>query len=150
MKAETKTPELLARFPMGRIPAVELADGRLLAESNAIIRYLARGSALLPEDGFAHAFAQNATDDQIALAKAVQRPIAVKCIQEPAPTPAWKSRPSWFLIAEKDRMIHPKTQRFMAERMNATIHSHKVDHTPLLTAPEKVVNIILEAAKATL
>jgi glutathione S-transferase len=46
MKAETKTPEFLSRFPMGRIPAVELADGRLLAESNAIIRYLARGSAL--------------------------------------------------------------------------------------------------------
>lgn len=55
MKAETKTPEFLARFPMGRIPAVELADGRRLAESNAIIRYLARGSALLPEDGFAQA-----------------------------------------------------------------------------------------------
>ncbi len=40
---------------MGRIPAVELADGRRLAESNAIIRYLARGSALLPDDGFAQA-----------------------------------------------------------------------------------------------
>src|SRR5215510_2204739 len=55
MKAETKTPEFLARFPMGRIPAVELADGRRLAESNAIIRYLARGSALLPDEAFAQA-----------------------------------------------------------------------------------------------
>jgi glutathione S-transferase len=55
MKAETKTPEFLGRFPMGRIPAVELGDGRRLAESNAIIRYLARGSALLPEDAFAQA-----------------------------------------------------------------------------------------------
>ncbi len=55
MKAETKTPEFLGRFPMGRIPAVELGDGRRLAESNAIIRYLARGSALLPDDGFAQA-----------------------------------------------------------------------------------------------
>jgi glutathione S-transferase len=55
MKAETKTPEFLARFPLGRIPAVELDDGRRLAESNAIIRYLARGSALLPDDAFAQA-----------------------------------------------------------------------------------------------
>jgi glutathione S-transferase len=55
MKSETKTPEFLARFPLGRIPAVEFNDGRRLAESNAIIRYLARGSALLPEDAFAQA-----------------------------------------------------------------------------------------------
>jgi glutathione S-transferase len=55
MKSETRTPEFLARFPLGRIPAVELGDGRRLAESNAILRYLARGSSLLPEDGFAQA-----------------------------------------------------------------------------------------------
>jgi glutathione S-transferase len=55
MKGETRTPEFLARFPLGRIPAVEFADGRRLAESNAIIRYLARGSALLPDDAFAQA-----------------------------------------------------------------------------------------------
>lgn len=55
MKSETKTPEFLRRFPLGRIPAVEFEDGRRLAESNAIIRYLARGSALLPDDAFAQA-----------------------------------------------------------------------------------------------
>jgi glutathione S-transferase len=55
MKSETRTPEFLARFPLGRIPAVEFGDGRRLAESNAVIRYLARGSSLLPEDGFAQA-----------------------------------------------------------------------------------------------
>jgi hypothetical protein len=47
-------------------------------------------------------------------------------------------------------MINPKTQRFMADRMKATVRSFAVDHTPLLTAPEKVVEIILEAAKAKL
>lgn len=55
MKGETRTPEFQAQFPMGRIPAVEFADGRRLAESNAIIRYLAHGSALLPDDAFAQA-----------------------------------------------------------------------------------------------
>ena len=47
-------------------------------------------------------------------------------------------------------MINPKTQHFMAERMKATVRSLSVDHTPLLTAPDEVVDIILEAAKATL
>ncbi|MGA9153636.1 MAG: hypothetical protein WBZ36_23900 [Candidatus Nitrosopolaris sp.] len=47
-------------------------------------------------------------------------------------------------------MINPKTQRFMAERMKATVRSFAVDHTPLLTAPEKVVEVILEAARAVL
>lgn len=55
MKGETRTPEFLQRFPMGRIPAVEFEDGRRLAESNGIIRYLARESALLPGDAFAQA-----------------------------------------------------------------------------------------------
>jgi pimeloyl-ACP methyl ester carboxylesterase len=110
----------------------------------------ADGLIWMPEEGFANAFAQNASAEQIALSKAVQRPISVKSIQEPAPAPAWKSKPTWYLIAEEDRMINPKTQRFMAERMKAAVRSFAVDHTPLLTAPGKVVDIILEAAKATL
>ena len=108
------------------------------------------GFLWMPDEGFANAFAQNGTDEQIALSKAVQRPISVKSIQEPAPAPAWKSKPAWYLVAEEDRMINPNTQHFMADRMKATVRSFAVDHTPLLTAPDKVVDIILEAAKATL
>jgi len=108
------------------------------------------GLIWMPDEGFANAFAQNATVEQLAVARAVQRPISVKSIQEPTPTPAWRSKPAWYLVAEEDRMINPKTQRFMAERMKATVRSFAVDHTPLLTAPGKVVDIILEAAKVTL
>jgi len=104
----------------------------------------------MPEEGFSNAFAHHATADQIALCKAVQRPIALKCIQEPAPKPAWKSKPTWFLIAEEDRMINPKTQHFMANRMKARTHTFAVDHTPLLTAPGKVMEIIIAAAHETL
>jgi pimeloyl-ACP methyl ester carboxylesterase len=108
----------------------------------------ADGFIWMPDSGFAHAFAQNATTEQIALCRAVQRPIALKSIQETAPAPAWKTKPTWYLLAEEDRMINPKTQRYMAERMRATVRSFAVDHTPLLTAPDKVVEVILEAAKA--
>jgi pimeloyl-ACP methyl ester carboxylesterase len=108
----------------------------------------ADGFIWMPDEGFRNAFSQHATPEQIALSTAVQRPIAVKCIQEPVPKPAWRSKPSWFLIAEEDRMINPKTQRFMAERMGARARSLAVDHTPLLSAPERVVDVIMEAKQA--
>jgi hypothetical protein len=108
------------------------------------------GFIWMPEEGFGNAFAQHATAHQIALSAAVQRPIALKCIQEPVPNPAWKSKPSWFLIAEEDRMINPKTQHFMAERMGASRRPLAVDHTPRLSAPQHVVDIILESGQATL
>lgn len=110
----------------------------------------ADGFIWMPDSGFEQAFAQNATPEQIALSKAVQRPIALKSIQEKATSPSWKNKPVWYLLAQEDHMINPKTQRFMAERMKATIRSFNVDHTPLLTAPDKVVEIILEAARAVL
>jgi pimeloyl-ACP methyl ester carboxylesterase len=108
------------------------------------------GFIWMPDDGFRHAVAHKASLDQTKLATAVQRPIAVQCIQEPAPTPAWRTKPSWFLIAEEDRMINPKTLHFMADRMHAKIQSHPVDHSPMYTEPQLVVDIILDAARETL
>jgi pimeloyl-ACP methyl ester carboxylesterase len=97
------------------------------------------GLIWMPEDGFARAVAHKASPDQTTILEAVQRPIAVKCIQEKAPVPAWKTKPSWYLVAEQDFMIAPETQRYMAERMGATIRAHNVDHTPMHTAPDVVV-----------
>jgi pimeloyl-ACP methyl ester carboxylesterase len=108
------------------------------------------GLIWMPDEGFQNAFAQNASRETKALSSAVQRPISVRCIQEPAPKPAWRSKPSWFLIATEDRMISPRTQQFMAERMGAKVRVRSVDHTPLLTAPDAVVDIIREAASETL
>ena len=54
-KGESRTPEAIRRNPMGQVPTIELDDGRCLAQSNAIIRFLARGSALLPDDPFSQA-----------------------------------------------------------------------------------------------
>jgi pimeloyl-ACP methyl ester carboxylesterase len=110
----------------------------------------ANGLIWMPEGGFARAVAHKASPDQTTISQAVQRPVAVKCIQEKAPVPAWKTKPSWFLLAEEDRMIAPETQRYMAERMGATVRRHQVDHSPMYTAPDAVVSVILEAAQATL
>jgi pimeloyl-ACP methyl ester carboxylesterase len=108
------------------------------------------GVIWMPEEGFGRAVAHKVPQDQATIMSAVQRPIALKCIQEKAPFPAWKTKPSWFLLAEEDRMISPETQRYMADRMNANIRSHQVDHSPMLTAPDLVVELILEAAHETL
>jgi pimeloyl-ACP methyl ester carboxylesterase len=108
------------------------------------------GLVWMPEDAFPRALAQKASPDQAKIATSVQRPISVQCIQEPAPAPLWKSKPSWYLVAEEDRMINPKTQHFMAERMHATVRPHPVDHTPMYSASALVVDVILEAARKTL
>ena len=94
----------------------------------------AHGFVWMPEGGFQEAVAHKASADQTSIMQAVQRPLAIQCIQEPAPTPTWKEKPSWFLLAEEDRMINPKTQRFMADRMRATVRSGRVDHSPMYTA----------------
>jgi pimeloyl-ACP methyl ester carboxylesterase len=108
------------------------------------------GFIWMSEDGFRRAVAHKASLDQQKIAAAVQRPIAIRCIQEPALAPLWKTKPSWFLIAEEDRMINPKTLHFMADRMHAKIHSYPVDHSPMYTEPQLVIDVILEAARASL
>jgi glutathione S-transferase len=52
VKGDCRTPEFLAENPMGQVPVIKLDDGRRLAQSNAIVRYLARGSALIPKDPY--------------------------------------------------------------------------------------------------
>jgi pimeloyl-ACP methyl ester carboxylesterase len=108
----------------------------------------AHGLMYLPEAAFAAAFAQNASKEELAVLAAVQRPISPACITVKVGRPLWKDRPSWFLVAEQDRMIVEENHRFMAARMKARVRSHPVDHTPLVTAPSPVVDIIREAIAA--
>lgn len=78
----------------------------------------------------------------------MQRPISPACITVPVGRPLWKDVPAWFLVAEDDRMIVPETQRSMAARMKATVRSHAVDHTPMVTATPHVADIIREAIRS--
>jgi pimeloyl-ACP methyl ester carboxylesterase len=104
------------------------------------------GFIWMPRAGFGAAFSQHASSERLALLAATQRPIALACIQQKAARPSWRTRPSWWLLAEEDRMISPATQEFMAARMGARIRREKVDHAPLVSAPASVVKVILEAA----
>ena len=106
------------------------------------------GLIWLPAEAFEAAFAPHASAEDLAILTAVQRPISPACISVPVDRPLWKHVPSWFLIAEEDRMILPETQRFMAERMKAKVKTHAVDHTPIVTAPDVVADLIREAARS--
>jgi pimeloyl-ACP methyl ester carboxylesterase len=106
------------------------------------------GLIYLPDAAFAAAFAQNATAEEQAVLAAVQRPISPACITVAVPRPLWKDRPTWFLVAEQDRMIAQDNQRFMAGRMRARVRTHQVDHTPIVTAPAVVLDVLREGIAA--
>lgn len=104
------------------------------------------GLIYLPHDAFAAAFAQNAEAGELAILAASQRPISPACITVSVGRPLWKDRPTWFLIAEEDRMIRVDNQRFMAARMKARQHAVPADHMPMVTAPAAIIDIIRDAA----
>jgi pimeloyl-ACP methyl ester carboxylesterase len=106
------------------------------------------GLIYLPDAAFAAAFAQNAATEELAVLAAVQRPISTACITVAVPRPLWKDRPTWFLVAEQDRMIVRDNQCFMAERMRARIRPHAVDHAPIVSAPAAVLDVLGEAIAA--
>jgi pimeloyl-ACP methyl ester carboxylesterase len=106
----------------------------------------ADGFLWLTVDAFRNAFAPDASPSETALMAAAQKPISLKCLGEPMTEPAWREKPSWFLIAEKDLMVSPETQRFTAARMHSKTVSLSVDHTPLASKPDAVAELITAAA----
>lgn len=105
------------------------------------------GLIWLPTEAFAAAFAQNASAEEQAVLEALQRPISPDCITLPVGRPLWMDIPTWYLLAEQDRMIVPQTQRFMAERMQARISAHPVDHTPSITASSVVARLLADVVQ---
>ena len=65
-----------------------------------------------------------------------------------APGIAWKSKPSWYIVANNDRTVHPDLERFVAKRMGATTHAVDSSHVAMLSHPGLVIDVIRAAAKA--
>src|SRR6266850_2344561 len=61
---------------------------------------------------------------------------------------AWKSKPSWYIVGKNDRTVHPELERFAAKRMGATTYELESSHVPMLSQPERVIDVIRTAAKA--
>jgi pimeloyl-ACP methyl ester carboxylesterase len=61
---------------------------------------------------------------------------------------AWRSKPSWFIVAAKDRTVHPELERFVAKRMEASMVEIASSHVPMLSNPALVLDVIRKAANA--
>jgi len=77
---------------------------------------------------------------------ATQGPIFAKAFGEKVTNAAWKNRPSWFIVAEKDRMIQPALERAMAKKINASTTVLPTSHVPMQSRPKDVAAVILAAA----
>ena len=61
---------------------------------------------------------------------------------------AWRSKPSWYIVANNDRTVHPELERFVAQRMGATTYDVESSHVPMLSNPSLVIDVIRTAASA--
>jgi len=108
----------------------------------------ANGLIWLPEGAFETALAQHASADDRAVLAAVQRSDIAELHYCSCRAPALEGRFDLVSGRRGDRMIVPNTQRYMAERMKSKIKAHAVDHTPCVTAPAVVADIIRNAIRS--
>jgi pimeloyl-ACP methyl ester carboxylesterase len=94
------------------------------------------------------AFAGDLSDEQAALIAATQRPVAELAFSEPSGQPAWKDRPSWAVVATGDRAAGTDVVRSMAERAGAKITEVEGSHVIMVSQPQAVTDVILEAVAA--
>jgi pimeloyl-ACP methyl ester carboxylesterase len=98
---------------------------------------------------FRDAFAADLPPEQTTLMAATQRPAAESAFSEQSGTPAWKDRPSWAVVASGDKAAGADVIRSMAERAGANITEVEGSHVIMVSQPETVANVILEAVAAT-
>ena len=107
----------------------------------------AQGFAWLPEDDFVKHFAADVDPVKARVMFAVQQPVAAAAFQEVMGVPAWKSLPSWFLVAMADEAIPPQAERQFAARMGATTIEVPSSHVAMVSHPDEVAQLIETAAK---
>lgn len=110
---------------------------------------------LPPQDGylfldrakFAASFAADVTPAEAAFMADSQVPWGLDALNGAATQPAWKTKPSWYLVATDDKMIPPDAQRAMSKRAGANVVEVKGSHAVYVSQPHAVVSIVKQAAK---
>jgi pimeloyl-ACP methyl ester carboxylesterase len=105
------------------------------------------GFLFLDKDKFAASFAADVEPDLAAFMADSQVPWGVDALAGAVSEPAWRDKPTWYLVATEDRMIPPDAQRFMADRAKATQIEAAGSHAIYVSRPEAVAAIIETAAK---
>lgn len=104
------------------------------------------GFVSLTWDGMKNDFAQDLTAEEQNLMWVTQGPTSAGCFTDASSVAAWKTKPSWYILAQDDRMIQPDLQRALAVKLNATTVSLATSHVPMLSKPAEVAATIIAAA----
>lgn len=125
--------------------------GALLAQGPptpalAHLRVDAQGFAWIPREDFVKFFAADVDPVKANVMYAVQQPLAMSTIGDVMGAPAWKTLPSWFMVATNDQAIPPDVERLFARRMKATVEEIESSHVAMVSYPDAVADLIVRAA----
>jgi len=132
----------------------DLGESLLAVSANGpkteLTKYLAptNGFVYISEAGVKSVFANDLSPKQQALVYATQTPAFHTVFEDKSGTPAWKNKPSWYVLAKNDKTIAPDLQRFMAKRMNAKTIEIESSHVVMISHAKEVLNVIEAAASA--
>src|SRR5262245_3512522 len=129
--ADETSQTLLDKFPATDVfSQIEVTDGRVW----------------LQRPGGIEAFCGDLSEEEKNLVWATHFAPAADLLSRNAPGVAWKSKPSWYIVAAKDRTVQPELERFVAKRMGATTVEVDSSHVPMLSHPDVVLKVIRDAA----
>jgi pimeloyl-ACP methyl ester carboxylesterase len=122
----------LSNYPVADVFAgVEVAEGRMWMFPEAV-----------------ESFAGDLSAQDKAVVWATHRPPAVGVLDAEVRSAAWKTKPSWYIVADEDRCVQPDLQRFFAARMGATTYEVSSSHMVMLSHPEFVIDVVRQSAQA--
>jgi pimeloyl-ACP methyl ester carboxylesterase len=123
---------LLNKYPTTDVfSQIEVADGRIWLKPN----------------GIQH-FAGDLPEEEQGLVWSTQGVPIADLFDQKMEGAAWKSKPSWYVVGKNDHTVHPELQRFLAKRMHATTIELESSHVPMLSQPERVLEVIRNAARS--
>ena len=106
------------------------------------------GFVWLSKEGVQQHFAADVPDSESALIYSTQGPAALALFGDKVTKPAWKNKPSWYILAKNDHTINPELERIMANRMGARLTELESSHVPMISQPEAVLKVIRDAASS--
>ncbi len=132
-----------------------MLPGSQLTEANLVVRPFPISPTVTGLDAYIHpqvfraVFCADLSARAAAVMATAQRPASLATLGEPSGEPAWRTIPSWYLVARQDQAIPGDAQRFMAKRMKAHTREINSSHVAMIPHPRAVTDMILDAARAT-
>jgi hypothetical protein len=105
------------------------------------------GFVFLSEKAINENFVPDASPEERKLVYATQVPLAAIAGEEKVKSPAWKTKPSWFIVAKQDKVINPDLEQYKAKLINATTVELNSGHVPMISQPDEVTDFIIKAAQ---